>query len=261
MSWHHQLYHLPYCILFLLEIIVFLTNRLLECLYKPPLCLACQFVQSHFCPWKKKGKKTGSIRTPEQKDPGNGVSVFQIVLENPGLIPHMYGIITKQRLRGCTKIVDHVSYYVYVHLMQDLSLSDTLLYNAEMEKIMAQAGWTVKNYHADNGIFLDNGFIDAINEKDGKLTFCGMGVYHQKGIIENKNVILTTSDITILLHDIIMWPQMIDKTFWPFSIKYVDERLNSLQIDLKGRTPEYILNGIKVEYITVKYYHMLFFPI
>ena len=51
---------------------------------------------------------------------------------------------------------------------------------------MAQAGQTINNYHANNGIFYDNGFVVAINEKDQKLTFCGMGAQHQNGIIDNK---------------------------------------------------------------------------
>ena len=51
---------------------------------------------------------------------------------------------------------------------------------------MAQAGRTVKHYHADNGRFDENGFIDAVNGKDQKITFCGVGAHHQIGIIENK---------------------------------------------------------------------------
>ena len=58
--------------------------------------------------------------------------------------------------------VDHVSDYVYVHLMRDLHLAETLLAKEAMEKVMAQAGRTVTHYHADNGRFADNGFVDAV---------------------------------------------------------------------------------------------------
>ena len=54
---------------------------------------------------------------------------------------------------------------------------------------------------------------------------------------------------------------MIDEIFWPFSIKAAAERLNSMKIDLKVRTPESILQGVEVENIPVKYYYILFFPI
>ena len=74
--------------------------------------------------------------------------------------------------------------------MRYLSPSETLITKSEMEKIMAQSGQTNKHYHDDKSIFADNGFVDAINEKNQKLTFCGVGTHHQNGIIENKNKML-----------------------------------------------------------------------
>ena len=63
------------------------------------------------------------------------------------------------------------------------------------------------------------------------------------------------------LHGISMWPQMIDEMFWPFYTKTVAERQNSLHIYHKGRTPSYILHGVELEDIPVKYFHTLFCPI
>ena len=145
MSWYHLLYHLPYRILFRLASLSSLPKRLLECRNKPPLCVACQFGQAHCCPWRTKGKKFGSMRIPKQTKPGDGVSVDQIVSAQPGLIPHMSVFLTNQILWGATTFVDHVSDYVYVHLMRDLSLTKTLLAKSAMDKVMAQAGRTVKH--------------------------------------------------------------------------------------------------------------------
>ena len=111
---------------------------------------------------------------------------------------------------GATTFVDHVSDFFYVHLMRDLSLADNLLAKEATEKVMAQAGRSVKHYHAANGRFSENGFVDAINHKIQKLTFCGVGAHHQNGIIENKNKVLTTGARTLLLNGIIMCLQMID---------------------------------------------------
>ena len=121
----------------------------------------------------------------------------------------MSGFLTNQRLWGVTTFVDHGSDFDYVHLMRDLSLPETLLAEAAMEKTMAQAGRTVKHYHADNGRFADNGFVEAINSKDQKTTFCGVGAHHQNGIVENKNKLLTNGARTLLLHGIRNWPQMV----------------------------------------------------
>ena len=79
LSWHCQLYHLPYSTLFRLASIGFLPKQLIECRNKPPLCVACQSGQVHRHPWRVKGKKFGSIWTPEDINPGYGVSVDQIV--------------------------------------------------------------------------------------------------------------------------------------------------------------------------------------
>ena len=128
----------------------------------------------------------------------------------------MSGFLTNKRLWGAITFVNHVSDYLYVHLMRDLSLNETLLAKSSMEKVMAQTGQTVKHYHTDNGRFADNSFIDAVNGKDQKITFCGVGVHHQNGIIDNKNKILTTGGLTLLLHGRRMWPNMIDEMFWPF---------------------------------------------
>ena len=70
--------------------------------------------------------------------------------------------------------------------MRDLSLTETFLAKSAMDKVMAQAVRTVKHYHAYNGRFSDNGFIDAVNGKYQKITFCVVGAHHKNGIIENK---------------------------------------------------------------------------
>ena len=124
-----------------------------------------------------------------------------------------------------------------------------LLTKSKTEKIIAQAGRTVNNYQANNGIFVDNGFFNSINKN------------YQNVIIENRKKVLTTGARKLILHRIRMWLQMIDEIFWPFEIKSVAERMNSLQIYLKGRMIESIFYGPEVEEIPLKYCHTLFFPI
>ena len=106
------------------------------------------------------------------------MSVNQIVSAQPGLIEQISGFLTNQILLGATTFVDHVRNYMYVHLMRDLSLTTTLIEKSAMEKVMAQAGRTVKHYYAYNGRSTDNGFIDAVNRKDQNITFCGVGAHH-----------------------------------------------------------------------------------
>ncbi len=123
----------------------------------------------------------------------------------PELIPQMSGFLTSQRIWGCTTFCDHVSDFVYVHLMRDFTVDKTILAVNAFEKVMAQAQHFVKHYHAE------------VNRKAQKITFCAVGAHHQNGIIENKNKMLTLSARILLLHGIRMWPQMIDTMFWPFA--------------------------------------------
>jgi hypothetical protein len=123
---------------------------------------------------------------------------------------------------------------------------------------MAQANRTVKHYHADNGAFAHKGFLDEVNWKDQKITFCDVGTHHQNGIIKNKNKMLTLATRTLLLYGIRMWPQMIDTMFWPFAFKVAAKRHNLLSLDGQGQTPLSLLHDVPIEHIPVKTFHTLF---
>ncbi|KAL7550148.1 hypothetical protein ACHAWF_013389 [Thalassiosira exigua] len=233
MSWHHRLYHLPFTKLFQFAKFQFLPKRLLE---------------------------SGSIRKETETEPGDGVSVDQIISSQPGLIPQMSGFLTSKRIWGCTTFVDHVSDYVYVHLMHEFTLEETLLAKAAWENVLLQAGRKVKHYHADNGRFADNGFVDACNNKDQTLTLCGVAAHYQNGIVENKNTILTQGTHTLFLNGMRMWPQMVDSMLWPFAFKAMTERLNSLQVNLDGSTAKSLLHDLEPQKVPVKTFHTLFCP-
>ncbi len=113
---------------------------ILACEDKPPLCVACQFGQAHCHPWHKKGKASDSICKPNEVQPGDGTSVYQIVSAQPGLIPQMAGFPTSNRIWGTTIFCNHVSNFVYVHLMQNFTLVETLLAKHAYEG--SSASWT-----------------------------------------------------------------------------------------------------------------------
>jgi hypothetical protein len=83
--------------------------------------------------------------------PGDGVSVDQIISAQPGLIPQMAGFLTSKRIWGCTMFVDHVSDFIYIHLMKDFTTIETLLAKLAFKKLCAKADCSVKHYQANNG--------------------------------------------------------------------------------------------------------------
>ena len=145
--------------------------------------------------------------------------------------------------------------------MRNFTLKETLLAKRAYEKVLKQAGCTAWHYHADNGQFRYKGFHKNIDNKGQEITFCGVGAHHQNGIIENRNKQLTLGARTLLLHGMRHWPQMVDSLFWLFVIKAMAERMNSLQVDLEGQTPESIMYGVDLKTIPVKNFHILFCPV
>ena len=172
LSWHHCLYHLSFELLFQLAKWKILPQSVLACENKPPLCVACQFDRAHCRPWRRKGKDSGSICKLNKVQPGDGTSVDQIVSTQPGLIPQMAGFPTSDRIWGTTNFCDHVSNFVYVHLMRNFTLAEMLLAKCAYKKVLAQAGRTAKHYHADNGRFSNKGFHQDIPNKGQSITFC-----------------------------------------------------------------------------------------
>jgi hypothetical protein len=113
---------------------------------------------AHQRPWRRKTKASGSICCPNKILPGDGTSVDQIVLAQPGLIPQMASFLTRTWIWGTTNFCNHASNFVYVHLMRNFTIEETLLAKRAYEKVLAQAGCRAKHYHADNGCFSDRGF-------------------------------------------------------------------------------------------------------
>jgi hypothetical protein len=172
----------------------------------------------------------------------------------------MAGFLASKRIWGCTTFVDHVSDYIYVHLMKDFTTNETSLAKLAFEKLCAKADISVKHYQADNGQFSDNEFLAACNNLNQIIEFCGVGAHHQNGIVENRKKQLTQTARVLLLHGMRMWPQMIDQMFWPFAIKAAAERMNSLHIDTKDHTSESKFYGVNIENVPVKTFHTMFCP-
>ena len=126
MDWHHRLYHLYFPKIFRLVELGHLPKRLLDSKNNAHLCVACQFGTSHRRLWRTKSKASGSIHTADHVEPGDDVSMDQIVSAQPGLIPQMSGFLTSRRIRGCTAFCDHVSDFIYVHL-RDFTVEETIL--------------------------------------------------------------------------------------------------------------------------------------
>jgi hypothetical protein len=125
-----------------------------------PICVACLFGQAHKRQWQSKSKQKYPIHKPTNDAPGKKASLDHMVSAQPGLILQMSGHHKKLCIMAATVFVDHFSDHVYVYLMKDLMLSETLLAKHAYEHFLALLGVESKAYHAENGCFADNGFRD-----------------------------------------------------------------------------------------------------
>jgi hypothetical protein len=110
-------------------------------------------------------------------------------------------------------LIDHFSDHVYVYLMKDLMLSETLLAKHAYEYFLASLGVESKAYHADNDCFADEGFRDDCISNNQTITFCGVGNHHQNGIAECKIKVITLGGQTSLLHENHMFPKLSLQSF------------------------------------------------
>ena len=149
---HYRLNHLPFPAMIVLAEKGRIKKKFVKLKHRLPVCMSCIFGTAHRKPWRSKGSK-GSIRKESGNAPGICVSTDQLVSAQPGLIPQMAGFLTNLRIWGATVFIDHFSDYVYVALMQDLTLDETLLAKTAFERHTNEGGVSISAYRADNGRF------------------------------------------------------------------------------------------------------------
>jgi hypothetical protein len=90
--------------------------------------------------------------------------------------------------------------------MQSLTSDETYAAKRAFERFAKQHGIDIQHYHADNGRFADNMFINACQQQRQQLTFCGVNAHFQNGIAERAIRDLTESARKQLLHAKQRWP-------------------------------------------------------
>ena len=259
MGLHCKLNHVPFPTLIRMALAGRINKKFAKLRERVPVCMSCIFGMSHRKPWRSKAAP-GSIRKDSETEPGDCISIDQLVSAQAGLIPQMSGYLTNMRIWGATVFVDHVSDYVYVALMRDLTLDETLLAKTSFERHAQDGGVRIKAYRADNGRFADQGFRDAVSGSDQQITYCAVGAHHQNGIVERRIKELTLIGRTLLLHAVRHWPGYITTMMWPFALKEAAYRLNKLSIDQDGCSNEARFFGIDHDIVEPSLFHVFGSP-
>jgi hypothetical protein len=221
-----------------------IPGRLQHCL--PPLCAACQYGKATKKPWRTKKKNREIKRTTQQ---GECVSVDQVKSRSVGFVAQLMGILTLGRYNIATVFVDHYSRLGYVHLPKDSSSLETLKAKHAWELFAWERGKVIKNYHADNGRFVDNARKDSLLEENQGITYCGVNAHWQNGIAERCIRYLKEQSRTIFIHAEHHWPDAVNTSLWPYTMCNTCHIFNdapTLKGPHKDRTPNEVFSGIKI---------------
>ena len=132
---------------------------------------------------------------------------------------------------------------------------DVLQAKHDYEHLAATQNVKVKHYHAENGHFAERSFTNDCKASTQRITFCGIGAHHQNGIAENKIKQLTLISQTLLVHVQNHWPKYISTMLWPFALKAAQDRLNQLDVNLDGTTPDMRFSAVAAKNLRLRDFH------
>jgi hypothetical protein len=246
LRYHHRFGHISFAKLQNMAKQNIIPRRLANC--NVPACTACLFAKATRKRWRDKRRKdwTG-MRTSTR--PGEVVSVDQLVSPTPGLVAQLTGKLTTKRYKYATVYVDQFSGYSYTYLQKNADASETIQSKKAFEAHCRQHGVNVLNYHADNGIFRANKWIDECRLNGQGLTFAGVNAHHSNGLAERR--IRSLQDLTraMLIHANRRWKMEATVNLWPYALRMANDAINETPNlkDPESRSPAQIFSNSTVQ--------------
>ena len=132
--------------------------------------------------------KDNTDEAGEPKQPGELVSVDQLISPTPGFIAHMCGILTTKRYTCATVYVDQASKLGFVWIQKTTAAKDTVEGKKEFEKNARDRGVQIQNYHADNRIFKSKAWVLDFQHSRQRTTCAGVGAHSPKWCCRANNL-------------------------------------------------------------------------
>ena len=226
-----------------------------------PVCSACLYAKQTRRPWRGKPSSQHSKRNHELT-PGEVVSVDQMVSPTPGLVAQMTGILTTKRYKYATVYVDQATRLGYTYLQKSATAEETIKGKIAFELYCLSKGINVKAYHADNGIFRANAWVNHCNANNQMLTFAGVNAHHQNGVAERRIRELQNMTRTMLIHSAQKWPKCISANLWSYAMRQANEIINNSpnMQHAQRKTPYEVFTNTKVV-INIKHFQPFGCPV
>ena len=212
-----------------------------------PACTACMYAKAIKRKWRDKPRANHAKTI--QSSPGECVSVDQLVSPTPGLVAQLTGILTTKRYLYATVYVDQATKFGFVYLQKSATAEETLQSKRAFESVAHQHGVTIRAYHADNGIFRANQWVNDCRRQHQNLTFAAVGAHHQNGYAERRIRSLQELARTMLIHASQQWPAAITNHLWPYSLRMASMMINETpnMADQDRRSPIQLFTSTQVQ--------------
>jgi hypothetical protein len=135
LRYHHRFGHISFQRLVEMAKQGVIPRRLAKC--PIPACSACLYAKASKRPWRSQTSNNMDEST-RPNNPGDCVSVDQLVSPTPGLIAQMTGFRTTKRYRYATVYIDQVSRLSFTYLQKTATAEETLEGKQAFEKYSEQ---------------------------------------------------------------------------------------------------------------------------
>ena len=242
---HYKMGHIPFPKLRVMAKQGKIPKALAKC--DIPLCSACLYARQTRRPWRNKPPKQKHSKHNNLQS-GDTVSVDQMVSPTPGLVAQMTGILTNKRYKYATVYVDQASRLGYTYLQKTTTAEETIQGKVAFELYVHSHGIKVKGYHANNGIFHANAWVNHCKKSKQALTYAAVNAHHQNGITEREIRELQSMARTMLIHASKQWHNCITANLWPYALRHASNMINDAPLlqDKQGRTSIEIFLNTKV---------------
>ena len=174
------------------------------------------------------------------------MSVDQLESTSPGFITQLKGTLTQQRYKYATVFVDQFSRYTFVYLQKRVSSQETVMAKHAFERSAEQRGIKIKHYHANNGHFADNAFIQDCQANRQSLSYCGVNAHFQNGIAECCIRDLQEQTRTSMLYAMNKWRKMVIINLWPYAMRHANDVANARPRKGQELSPLELFSGVEI---------------
>jgi hypothetical protein len=195
--------------------------------------------------------------------PGQRISCDHFVCTDRGRRLDTFGRNTASTgYVGGALYVDHASGKIFHYPQTDLTAEQTIRGKQIVERAAGEAGFSVKGYHTDNGIFASAEFREHCAALKQTISFSGAHAHHQNGIAERSIGTVSSCARANLIHLMLCWPECANINLWALAMNYAIWVYNRLPSPmLGGLSPNEVWSGNRSNHDELRRAHVFGCPV